>query len=206
MCGDEGALLCERCFPDAVDPIPARCYRCAAATSNSAVCPSCRRNSPLRHVWATTTYEGPPKELVHMLKFGRAKQAAQVIAAYLNEIVPDLAPGTVVTFVPTATSRIRQRGYDQTQLIASNFARLRGLRCTPLLVRYGQSRQVGSNRKHRYNQASKNYGIAKKIPTDVEILLIDDILTTGATLESAAKLLKQFGIKTINAAIFAQKQ
>jgi predicted amidophosphoribosyltransferase len=141
-----------------------------------------------------------------MLKFGRTKQAAQVIAAYLNETVPDLPSNTLVTFVPTATSRVRQRGYDQTQLIARAFAKRRGLTYTFLLVRHGQSRQVGSDRKHRFDQASKNYSVLKVIPKNTEVLLIDDILTTGATLESGAKLLKQSGAKTINAAIFAQKQ
>jgi ComF family protein len=206
MCGTEGALLCERCFPDAIDPIPARCYRCSATSANSAVCNSCRRNSPLRYVWVTTQYDGPPKELVYRLKFGRTKQAASVIASYLHETVPVLPPSTVVTFVPTATSRVRQRGYDQIQLIARAFARYRGLQCAPLLVRYGQSRQVGSDRKHRFDQAAKNYGTLKKVAKGTDVLLIDDILTTGATLESAAKLLKQAGAKTINAAIFAQKQ
>jgi ComF family protein len=160
----------------------------------------------LRHVWVATQYDGPPKELVYRLKFSRAKQAASVIANYLHETVPDLPAQTIVTFVPTATSRVRQRGYDQAQLIAKSFALRRGLKCTPLLVRYGQSRQVGSDRKHRFDQAAKNYGAIKKIPTGTEVLLIDDILTTGATLEASARLLKQSGAKTINAAIFAQKQ
>jgi ComF family protein len=206
MCGAEGALLCVRCFPDALDPIPERCYRCSAISANSAVCSSCRRNSPLKHVWITTQYDGPPKELVYKLKFGRTKHAAKVIADHLHETVPDLPSSTLVTFVPTATSRVRQRGYDQTQLIAKAFARHRSLQCAPLLVRYGQSRQVGSDRKHRFDQAAKNYGPLKNIATSTDVLLIDDILTTGATLESAAKLLKQAGAKTINAAIFAQKQ
>lgn len=206
MCGMEGALLCERCLPDAIAPIPERCYRCGATSANSAVCTSCRRNTPLRHVWVTSQYEGPPKELIHALKFGRTKHAAKVVATYLDETVPELQPETLVTFVPTATNRVRQRGYDHAQVIARLFAKHRGLRCSSLLVRYGQSRQVGSDRKHRFAQATKNYGIGTNIPKGARILLIDDILTTGATLESSAAVLKKAGAKQVNAAIFAQKQ
>lgn len=206
MCGTEGALLCSRCAPDATEPIPSRCYRCKAVTTDNAVCVSCKRNSPLRHVWVASLYGGPPKELVYQLKFGRTKQAASVIARYLHEIVPALPPDTVVTYVPTATSRVRQRGYDQAQLIAKAFAKQRGITCSELLIRHGQSRQVGSDRKHRLEQAVKNYQFKRIIPKGTEVLLIDDILTTGATLEASAKMLHQAGAKTVNAAVFAQKQ
>lgn len=206
MCGSEGGLLCERCAPDATDPVPARCYRCSSMTINSAVCSSCRRNSPLRHVWVASQYGGPPKELIYQLKFSRTKPAAHLIALYLHETVPTLSPNTVITFVPTATSRVRQRGYDQAQLIAKTFAKYRGLPCRALLVRHGQSRQVGSDRKHRLEQAVKNYQSKQEIENGTEVLLIDDILTTGATLEASAKVLQQAGAKTVNAAVFAQKQ
>ncbi len=207
MCGREGRLLCETCFDDAIDPVPSRCYRCSAQTVDSAVCRTCRRASPLRQVWVTTVYDGPPKELVERLKFGRTKQAAAYIARYLDQTVATLPDNTLVTFVPTATGRIRQRGYDHAQLIAKDFAERRGLRCAPLLLRHGQARQVGSDRAHRMQQASTNYSHNKKpCSLDTPILLIDDILTTGATMESAAKVLKTAGFKTINAAVFAQKQ
>jgi ComF family protein len=206
MCGTEGALLCTRCAPDATEPVPSRCYRCKAVTTNSSVCGSCRRNSPLRHVWVASQYGGPPKELIYQLKFARAKRASHNIAMYLHETVPALSPDTIVTYVPTATSRVRQRGYDQTRLIARVFAKQRGLPCDELLVRRGQSRQVGSDRKHRQEQAAKNYQSKQNIAKGTEVLLIDDILTTGATLEASAKILYQAGAKTVNAVVFAQKQ
>jgi predicted amidophosphoribosyltransferase len=101
---------------------------------------------------------------------------------------------------------VRQRGYDQTRLIARVFAKQRGLPCDELLVRRGQSRQVGSDRKHRQEQAAKNYQSKQNIAKGTEVLLIDDILTTGATLEASAKILYQAGAKTVNAVVFAQKQ
>lgn len=207
VCGVEGSLLCAWCRPDALEPVPERCYHCRAVSQDSAVCKKCMKLSPLRHVWITALYKGTAKELVYGLKFARAKSAAGLIAELLNDSAPHLPADTVVTYVPTATSRVRQRGYDQTRLIARAFAELRNLQCSPLLTRHGQSRQVGADRKHRINQAAGNYSVIDpKRVQKVQILLIDDILTTGATVESAARVLKKAGAKSVNAAIFAQKQ
>lgn len=207
VCGSEGSLLCAWCRPDALLVVPERCYRCSALSAQSAVCDKCHKHSPLQHVWVGGLYQGVAKDLVYGLKFARARAAAQLIASLLDETVPALPAGTVVTYIPTASSRVRLRGYDQARLIAQAFAGTRGLDMKPLLRRQGQSRQVGADRKHRLEQAAKNY-VATETSSikNKEVLIIDDILTTGATLESAAKVLKKAGAKQLHAAVFAQKQ
>jgi ComF family protein len=207
VCGTEGYLLCPWCKPDAVSALPERCYRCNAVSRDSAVCQKCRKVSPLTHVWVRSDYEGAAKKLIYRLKFARAIATATVIAELMDEAIPDMPKDTVVTYIPTATSRVRLRGYDQSHLLARAIARQRGLKLTPLLIRVGQSRQVGSDRKHRINQAQNNYRVRNGKCNRVEqVLLVDDILTTGATLESAARLLKQSGIKQVSAAVFAKKR
>ncbi len=144
------------------------------------------------------------REVLRRLKFGRAQAAAQDIARALDDVVPFLAPDTVITHVPTATSRVRMRGYDQSRLIAKEFARLRSLPYRSLLLRIGQARQVGSTRVERARQVDGAFRLLRRIPE--KVLLIDDVVTTGATIESAAKLLKTHGAKKVHAAVFAQKQ
>lgn len=207
VCGEEGSLLCGWCATDTLDVIPERCYRCSTLSQDAAVCAKCQSKTPLRHVWVRTIYKDVPKMLVQSLKFSRAKDAITVITVLLDDLVPFLSPETVVSYVPTATSRVRQRGYDQSRLIAQRFARQRGLACTSLLVRHGQARQVGSDRKHRITQAAGNYTVIdSERVRGAKVLLIDDIMTTGATIEAAARALKKAGAKQVNAAIFAQKQ
>ncbi len=207
VCGDEGALLCAWCAPDSVAPLPDRCYRCFVVSQDSAVCTKCRKVSPLKHVWVRSQYERVSKELIHQLKFGRARAAAHTIAGLLDEAVPALSKDTVITYVPTAMRRVRIRGYDQSKLIARAFAAQRGLRSQALLMRLGQSRQVGANRKHRRAQAAHNYRLLAGVDVrGKDILLIDDITTTGATLESAAQVLKNAHVAKVNAATFGQKQ
>jgi ComF family protein len=205
-CGAEGALLCAVCSELVFDDVPSRCYRCMAQTRDSAVCPACRRNSPLKHVWVATEYGGIAKELVRRLKFERAKAAHRPIAEHITAALPYFSDGLIV-HIPTATSRERARGYDQSELIAKAVAaRQKKMRHASLLARYGQTRQVGASRQKRQQQVDNMFAVRKpELIKDAHILLIDDILTTGASLEAAAKILKAAGAKQVDAAVFAQK-
>ncbi len=205
-CGCEGGLLCEWCIYDAVEELPERCYRCLGVSADSRVCSKCRKHTVLEHVWVRTQYADFAHDLVYALKFSRAKAAARVIASLLDESLPYLEEGTIITYVPTATSRVRVRGYDQTRLIARELATIRGLKCQRLLIRTGQARQVRSSKSQRAAQAAGSYRPVSGLSADRTVLLIDDIVTTGATLESAAKVLRSAGVKHVYAAAFAQKQ
>lgn len=205
-CGAEGSLLCAWCAPDALVAPPSRCYRCQAQTADSAVCPSCRPQTRLKHVWVAAEYGGISKELLYALKFARARAAADVIASTMFDTLPYLDPETILVHVPAATSRVRKRGYDQSALIARVLSQKTDLKHLTLLARHGQSRQVGAKRGERLNQITNAFSVPHKyLAKDVCILLIDDVLTTGATLQEAAVTLKTAGAKTINAAVFAQK-
>lgn len=207
VCGNEGSLLCAWCLPDAIEPLPARCYKCKEQSNESAVCKKCRRNSPLKHVWVRAQYKHVAKQLVYRLKFSHTPAAAAPIAELLGESLPWMSPDTIVVHVPTATSRRRQRGFDHSELIAKQLARFLGLRHCSLVARYGHTRQVGAKRKERLTQLKDAfYPRQEYLIKNASILLIDDIVTTGSTVEEAAKILKQAGAKRIDAAIFAQKQ
>lgn len=206
-CGREGPLVCGWCLPDAAVPLPARCYKCHAYSPGSITCAKCRRSSRLNHVWAASEYEGLAKQLVYSLKFGRSQAAAIPIAALMAEALPWLSPDILIAHIPTATSRRRQRGYDHAQLLAKQLARAKDLRQMTLLGRRGQSRQVGAKRQERLRQLEgAYYARHPKLITGSHIMLVDDITTTGATLEAAAQVLKRAGAKTVDAVVFAQKQ
>lgn len=206
-CGREGALLCAWCRADVITLLPSRCYRCHKLTEDRQVCDKCRRGTVLKHVWVAADYDGVIKELIHHFKFERAKGTAVVLADILDEATPYFSPETIVSYVPTATSRVRQRGYDQAAELAKAFASKRELKVMPLLYRQGQARQVGADRKERLKQLAHAFRPRnEKLITGASIILIDDIVTTGATLEAASKILKKAGAKTVNALVVAQKQ
>lgn len=181
--------------------MPSRCYRCRRLTVEYATCRSC--TSRLRKVWVATEYTGVAKELLYVLKFGRARAGATPIARHITSVLPDLPKDTLVTYVPTDTRRIRQRGYDQAELIAREIARLKGLGCRRLLTRTTHTRQVGATRAVRLKQLETAFLTTRHIPA--HILLVDDVVTTGATLEAIAAVLRQAGARHVDAVVFAQK-
>lgn len=204
-CDAEGDLVCFGCRPDAFLALPSRCYRCRRLTTEYAVCKSCRSSSSLRRVWVGTAYKDIAKQLLWRYKFQRARAAAVPIAQTLHERLPFLPSTTVVSFVPTATSRLRLRGYDQAELIAVEFARLRQLPCRRLIARISQVRQVGASRKQRQEHMRRAFLVTKPVLCrGAHVLVIDDVLTTGATLEAVAQTLRRAGAIHVDGAAFAQ--
>lgn len=204
VCGEESRLICAWCWPDSLQANPSRCYLCLRASSGCSVCSKCQPRTPIRYLWAATNYSSVAKTLVGCMKYHQQRQAAVLIAQKLNETVPYLSD-VVISYVPSASSRLRQRSFDHSRLIAKEFARLRGLDFAPVLMRRNQLRQVGHTRTERIKQAEGAYrAINPRFISKKRIILIDDVLTTGATIEEAAKTLKRAGAKSVDAAIFAQ--
>lgn len=201
-CGAEGALLCGQCS-GGLASLPPRCYRCQRWSDDFLTCQPCRRQTPLSSVWTVTTYNGAAKEVIRRLKFERARAGAETIA----EMLAHAYTGTddvLVTYVPTANVRVRQRGYDQAALIAKALARRLQRPCLPLLARIGSQRQLGQLRQTRKQQMLHAFRpINLSATQNKHILLVDDVLTTGATCEAAASVLKQAGAKRVSAIVFA---
>ncbi len=183
-CGSEGSLLCSQCqklLPSKVVNMPHQ----------------------IAPIYVATAYEGVARDLVHAVKFARAKAASKVIAQIMHDRLPPLSCG-LVTHVPTASSRIRIRGYDQAALIARHFARLRGLPYAPLLGRLGQCRQLGQGRAMRSAQLRHAfYAKRQYLLADQYILLIDDVITTGSTIRVATAQLCAAGASQVTAGLFA---
>lgn len=201
VCKKESTPLCTDCAQNCFEPPKSACYRCHKETANFATCPECCDRSPIGHLWIGSRYSGVAKELATLLKFQRTKAAASVIAEHLDRCLPALPQDTIIVPVPTVNKRVRMRGYDQAELIAKALARRRGLSCRNLLRRLKATRQVGSGRRQRFEQLQGAF--TAQNPHSRPVLLIDDVLTTGATLESAAKALSQAGVEQIDAAVFA---
>lgn len=204
-CGTEGFLICANC-KKSLKPAVERCYSCHKSMSGGRTCPSCRRSSSLYSVRAAVRYEGAAKDLIWKLKFGRARAAAAEASRLLGDYtrIPDSGTA-IITHAPTATNRIRRRGYDQAALIAKAFAQNNGQPYTPLLARLGTHKQVGASRMVRSSQLQEAFRpIHEQRIRGAHIILIDDVVTTGATLQAAAAALREAGAKRVEAIVFAQ--
>lgn len=202
VCMAEGAVLCEACVTDAMQGITGRCYVCEQIYLDT-ICPGCAPKTPIRKLWISASYEGELAQVIREFKFERVKGAAKPLAAGLSHILPYLEDVVVVPVV-TAPPRIRMRGYDQTLLLAQELYKITKLPYAEVLKRNHNARQLGASKKQRRQQAQTAFrAYNTHFIKGRHILLIDDVMTTGATLEAAAEVLLQAGAKRVDAAVIA---
>lgn len=202
LCSKEDNVICLPCLADVFPGVDSVCVLCSQPSEHFAVCRACRQTTDLERVWVAAEYSGVPAELISRFKFERLKAAYVPLAASLDGVLSFIPFNTQIVPVPTATGRVRQRGYDQTVLLAKELARLRKLPYSAPLLRMAHARQLGASRKARQVQAGEMF----RVKSDVEnknILLIDDVCTTGATLRAATKVLKEAGAANVQAAVVA---
>lgn len=196
-CGFEGLLLCHNCRYDIISEPYARCLSCGrgVVSQKCGLCSSCH---PCYSVaWCVGERHDALELLINGLKFEHRRAAADILAGLIAERLPELPSDTIIVPIPTIPSHIRERGYDHTRLIARRVAVLKGLRVeSGLLRRHHNSKQRGANRAQRLKQAATAFRCAAP-PRKVPYLLLDDVVTTGATLDQAARVLREAGAETV---------
>lgn len=203
ICGAEGAQICRTCA-SSLRRVPERCYNCHSLSAGGRTCQKCRRLSRLHSVRVATFYTEHGKEIIWKLKFEGVQSLAKELAPRLGELLPP-RQDIIITHAPTATSRIRRRGYDQAALLARATARHARVRYVPFLVRLGQQEQLGANRLKRKAQLEDALRVRyPEIIKGAHIIVVDDVLTTGATLEACAAALRAAGAKRVDGLAFAQ--
>ena len=196
VCGREGSLLCPGCpLPE---PRYGRCLFCHGR-AEAIACPDCLAANQLASVAAAARYAGPAEELVAKLKYQGDRSAAHLMAA---RMLPLLPPDGVLVPIPATLEHIRQRGFDQAQLIARHLSRRSGLPVSPVLARAGKHHQKGSDKATRH--AAMSDALSATRPIYGSVILIDDVLTTGATMSAAAQLLIQAGAESVCGIAFSQ--
>lgn len=151
-------------------------------------------------------YEGVARDALRALKFAGARPLVEVMAAQIAAGAPPgtLEPGRAVVAVPSHPVRRRTRGFDPAELLARALARRTGLRLERALRREGPAvaRQLGASRRARLEPgriAVRARGRAPALAT-----LVDDVHTTGATLDACARALRAAGAREVAALTWAR--
>lgn len=209
ICGELGAngldlcANCRQCLPI----LKHACSHCALPLADPGVCQHCQQRDPvLGHCHAAFIYGFPLDRLVPRLKFHRDLAAGRLLAELLIESVAaaSLPQPQALVPVPLHAGRLRQRGYDQALELARPLARrlnlsLRADALQRTRATAAQSELDASQRQRNLQQAFRACG-----PMPAHVALIDDVMTTGATLHAAARALRQAGVQRVDAWVCAR--
>jgi len=184
------------CRPEAM--VCTRCSRRLAAAA-----PLAGQGPPgIDRVWSSAPHDGVARDLVTALKFRRLLPVAGLMAERIHWLAPaGLLTGAIVP-VPTAPLRTLTRGFDPAGELAAALAERLEMPLEPCLIRKGGGRQVGKRRAQRLARPPRIH-TRGEVPRSV--LLVDDVLTTGATLSACARALREAGAVRVAAITFARR-
>ncbi|HET7752328.1 MAG TPA: ComF family protein [Anaeromyxobacteraceae bacterium] len=183
---------------DAVEPVPPGCPRCGLPGQEAAACGACRLQVPaFDGCVAGALFGGPMADAVHALKYCGRAAIAGPLGAWLAAAAP-LPRGADVVSVPLARRRRIERGYDQAALLADSVARAARLpRLRSALRRVRETPpQVGRSRDERFRNVAGAFTAAAAV-RGRDLLLVDDVVTTGATASACAEALRAAGARSI---------
>jgi predicted amidophosphoribosyltransferase len=183
-----------------------RCQACGV--TGPAVCPACLAGlvavpvggsattveADLDRCCALFAFEGTGRDLVVALKYRNARHLGRLLGPAMADLV-DPTGIDVVTWAPTSRRRRADRGYDQSRLLARSVARALGRPCRSLLRRAPGPTQTGRTLAQR--QAGPRF--VARHPCPPGVLVVDDVVTTGATLAAAGRALRDHGAQRVTA-------
>ncbi|TPE58538.1 ComF family protein [Sandaracinobacter neustonicus] len=206
--------FCGDCYA-ALKPISgARCLQCAVPLplkwQTETHCLGCLSEPPrFDRTAAPFLYDGPTRQLVLAFKNGREAYAAPMAAAMLRAAPGWAGPETLVSAVPLHRWRLASRGYNQALVLARAIASATGAPLDPeLLLRVKATRSTrGLTRPQRQRNVQGAFRLADGAKDRIsgrDILLIDDVMTSGATASAAAGVLKRGGAARVSVLVHAR--
>ncbi len=194
---------------------PRRCYLCGKTSENSEICRICFAKIPLlsdkpiktlgqTKIYSSTEYKNNVKKIIRAVKYHHKKEFANELALLMQKLwenVPNKKPCYEIVPTPMFKKRIKKRGYDHIELIAKKFAEMNGYELNSRLI----ERIKDTKPQYKLSMKEREENLKNAFKVNVEnyskkpILLIDDICTTGSTINEMVKELKKQGIKDITA-------
>jgi ComF family protein len=209
-CGKEGKLICRACQKHLTPIVNPICPLCGRPQSSPILCPAftvwpasidCIR-SPLR-------FEGLTREMIHQFKYKNLRSLARPLGSILKDyLLEEPLPVEVVVPVPLHPRRLKERGYNQSVLLAKEISRLMNL---PLAegevnrIKYVLPQARTHSAKERHENLKGAFDCRKLSSPGKSILLIDDVATSGATLDACARALKLAGSGPIYGLVLARE-
>ena len=198
--------LCQPCLSD-LPAIGTACPSCALPVATSVACGHCQRHQPVcDQVCAVFPYQEPVNFLIQQFKFNRKLEYSSLFSLLMAEKMALMArqPDLIIP-VPLHSSRLRNRGYNQSWELAKHLSRLSDIpashRCCTRIIK--TPLQTGLKASERRRNLKQAFSVTADIK-DLHICIVDDVMTTGSTLEAIASVLKSAGAAHVSALVVAR--
>ena len=195
---------------------PWKCVFCESVLKDTDICRECEKKLPytvgdsamqkfpfIDKCVSPLYYKDKVRASVHRYKFGGCSAYSRRYAALMSDCVEnnlDCRSIDVISWIPLSKKRLRQRGYDQARLLAEEIAAKTGLPCRQLLqkVKNNSAQSLTRDAKQRRENVAGVYALDDGADVSgLRILLVDDVVTTGATMSEAARILRKEGAKSV---------
>jgi len=207
-CRQLGSWWCAACQDSIVWVQAPFCPRCGQPQRFDRMCNACQNMQPgLGGIRSATLFEGPLRQAIHQFKYNRQTALAIPLVRLLESCwTENCLPVDVIVPVPLHPSRLRERGYNQSALLARHFAASINVPVVEdCLVRTrATASQMTLNASERQTNVEGAFACVGDRLVDEHVLLVDDVCTTGATLESCALALSHAGAASVWALTLAR--
>ena len=201
-CGKTGGILCTNCKYDITSEIPNTCLLCGKPAPSDGICRD--EKTAYTKAWHVDDRIETIKHVIDAFKFEHTYEAHQTLADLLAEALGNLPTTVTVVPLPTISAHRRQRGYDHILLLARALAKRKQLTLTPVIKRQTNTVQRDASRAQRLKQARQAFVVNSRLPGGI-YLLVDDVVTTGASLEYGARALLAAGADEVWVAVVARQ-
>jgi len=201
-CGREGSFICASCWQTLHRIMSPLCPRCGKPQPSGVLCPACVSwQTDIDGIRSPFRFDGVIRQAIHQLKYRNLRALAAPLAQLLRDyLTTNPVPGEILVPVPIHKKRLRERGYNQSSLLAQELGKLINLPVVDgCLIRerhalpQARTSTVGERRSNVAGAfACRNRGVQGK-----QVLLIDDVSTSGATLDACAAALKAIGATSV---------
>lgn len=217
-CKSFGSYLCTDCFSRLSFAQGGFCLVCNKASINSLTHPGCQTRYTIDGVFISLAYTGVAKRLIYTFKYKPYLTDLQSVLIDLfyegiiqNELFYSVANDKAVFVpIPLFSAKSRSRGYNQAEILSTGLAKRLGFTSANLLQRTrNTSSQFRLSRKERQENIAGAFSLIQKKRVQIEdgpLFLIDDVVTSGATLVEAANVLKRGGAKHVYGLALAHGQ
>ena len=207
-CGREGEYICQQCRESLSFISPPVCPKCGKPQSEARLCSACVNwDSAIDNIRSPLIFDGVIRQAIHELKYRNLRALVPLIAQLLYEYFrTNSLPGDVILPVPLHKKRLRERGYNQSLLIARELGKLTGI---PVDVHslVKNSHTTPQAKTTSVEERRENVAGAFSCTGDnlkgKSIILIDDVTTSGATLDACAASLKAAGAASVRGLVMA---